>query len=283
MEEFVHVLKASLDYDLQKIHASDDHILKVCQSAIVSCKRALTELKHELLKQHFKDVSEEIWFFKTAKPYFVSKLIYYDNLYKIEIRRPMGRDKVVRKFFESEMIHLEYAYENINSFHIYYRTGQTANDKQYFTRNADNLDRNYETLIFDSDCSLSTGYDNKIATILAHDQLLLYLNNEVNKLKRQSEIVFESPNTYNLQWTGSKTGLVELIYALAQAGAFNHGKAEYKEIAYYFEKVFNVPLGNIYKTFEKIRMRECGPTTFLDNCKSKLVEYVDKFNQLRIN
>ncbi|MDB5014291.1 MAG: RteC protein, partial [Daejeonella sp.] len=55
----------------------------------------------------------------------------------------------------------------------------------------------------------------------------------------------------------------------------------YKEIVYYFEKVFNISLGNIYKTFEKIRMRESGPTTFLDSCKTKLIEYADKFNELR--
>jgi hypothetical protein len=86
-----------------------------------------------------------------------------------------------------------------------------------------------------------------------------------------------------LQWTGPKIGLVELIYALAQAGVFNNGKADYKEIAQHFETMFNIPLDNIYKIFEKIRLRECGPTTFLDSVKVKLIDYTEKFHQLRIN
>jgi len=285
MKAFISELKICWDNELQRIQANEEHILKICDAALGITHRAMKELRTQLIETEFKEKEDEIWFFKVAKPDFISKLIYYDKLYHLEIRRPIGREKLVREFLENEMAHLEHSYENYTSFYIYYRTGQTSLDEEYFTRRHKTNDNTYEILGFDSDPNLSTGYDLKIANILAQDKLLGYLNIEIDKLNgmsnHNSSHIYST--NYNLEWTGSKTGLVELIYALAQAGVFNHGKTEYKEIAYYFEKVFNISLGNIYKTFEKIRMRECGPTTFLDTCKTKLIDYTDKFNQLRIN
>ena len=68
----------------------------------------------------------------------------------------------------------------------------------------------------------------------------------------------------NLFWTGSKTELIELIYALQSSGAINSGTANIKELASLFEQVFNIDLGNYYHTFIEIRARKCSKTKFLD-------------------
>ena len=284
MKKFITDLTAAWDNELQIIQANEEQIIKICEAAINVTKKALSELRAELLRTDFQSKDEEIWFFKEAKPSILSKLIYYDKLYHLEIRRPLGREKLVRKYLENEMLHLEHSYDSYSEFYFYYRTGQSSLDELYFTRGLKSESSNCEATAFDADPNLSTGYDCKVARIIAQDMLLQYLNSEIRRLKG---ISFTSsthvPQNSNLQWTGPKIGLVELIYALAQAGVFNNGKADYKEIAQHFETMFNIPLDNIYKIFEKIRSRECGPTTFLDSVKVKLIDYTEKFHQLRIN
>lgn len=284
MKDFMTSLNAAWDFELQEIQATEEHIVKVCEAALTITRKALAGLRAHLLTAEFKDKEEEIWFFKEAKPQLLSKLIYYDKLYHLELRRPIGREKLVRKYLENEILHLERSYDVYSDFYLYFRMGQTSNDEQYFMRSKLSNYNDCEVHGFDSDPNLSTGYDCKVAQILAQDMLVSYLNKEIYKLKERSAPGHDLGYPHHrLEWTGSKTGLVELIYGLAQSEVFNHGKTDYKEIAQYFERVFNISLGNIYKTFEKIRMRECGPTTFLDNVKVKLVDYTDKFNEYRVN
>lgn len=286
MKEFFLHLNAALDYQLQTIQAKEQNVLKVCEAALKASRKSLTSLRDELLKTDFVEKEEEIWFFKEAKPSLLSKVIYYDKLYNLELRRPIGREKLVRKYLENEILHLEHNYDSYSEFYLYFRNSLTTNDELYFRRskhlNCKDVDA---TMEFDSDPKLSTGYDFKVAKIIAQDMLVAYLNKEIYKLKEASSLYpsYFGSNSTRLEWTGSKTGLVELIYGLAQAGVFNNGKTDYKEIASHFEKAFNISLGNIYKTFEKIRMRECGPTTFLDSLRTKLIEYTNKFNEWKIN
>ncbi|MFD2164506.1 RteC domain-containing protein [Paradesertivirga mongoliensis] len=283
MKEFMTQLNAVWDFELQKIQASEEHIVRICERVLTITRKALADLRTHLLIAEFKDKEEEIWFFKEAKPQLLSKLIYHEKLYNLELRRPLGRDKLVRKYLENEILHLEHSYESYTEFYLYFRTGQTTNDEHYFLRTHQSCFNDCEAHGFDSDPNLSTGYDCKVARILAQDMLVTYLNREIYKLKGHASVHKHHDSAHSLEWTGSKTSLVELIYGLAQAGVINHGKSDYKEIAHSFERLFNTSLGNIYKTFEKIRMRETGPTTFLDTVKVKLIDYTDKFNEYRVN
>lgn len=81
----------------------------------------------------------------------------------------------------------------------------------------------------------------------------------------------------NLHWTGSKTELVELIYALYHSGCINRGAADIKLLALNFEYTFNVKLGNYYHTFIEIRARKSNRTKFLDSLKGFLMH---RFNEL---
>ena len=46
------------------------------------------KLKTELYNYQFQDQQEEINFFKSIKPFVISKLILYNNLYRIKIENP---------------------------------------------------------------------------------------------------------------------------------------------------------------------------------------------------
>jgi hypothetical protein len=72
-----------------------------------------------------------------------------------------------------------------------------------------------------------------------------------------------------LTWTGNKTDLIELIYALDMEGSFNDGKVPLTQIAAYFERVFNIDLGNnIPRNFYDMRSAHAIPRpTARDNAK----------------
>ncbi len=179
MREFMTDLKAAWDHELQKIQANEEHRVKICEAALCISRKALADLRIHLLKIKFKNKEEEIWFFKEAKPDMLSKLIYYDKLYHLELRRPVGREKLVRKYLEAEMMYLERSYETYTEFYLYLRTGQTLHDERYFTRSQPCSYNDCIANRFDADPNLSTGYDCKIAKIMAHDLLLSYLDKEI--------------------------------------------------------------------------------------------------------
>jgi hypothetical protein len=75
-----------------------------------------------------------------------------------------------------------------------------------------------------------------------------------------------------LFWTGHKTDLIELIYALHSCGIINSGTAGIKELAVAVERLFNVNLGNYYHTFVDIRSRKSNNTKFIDILKEALLK-----------
>jgi hypothetical protein len=77
-----------------------------------------------------------------------------------------------------------------------------------------------------------------------------------------------------LNWTLSKTDLIELVYALHSGGAFNKGTATIAEIARFFEQVLHIQLGNTSMTFQEI-LRRKDSTAFLMRLKEKLEEHID--------
>ena len=50
-----------------------------------------------------EELDAEIDFFKKTKPKFVSKLIYYNEIYKIETRKPYGGERVLRKYLQKQL------------------------------------------------------------------------------------------------------------------------------------------------------------------------------------
>lgn len=57
-------------------------------------------------------------------------------------------------------------------------------------------------------------------------------------------------------WTDSKVALKELIYTLHFEGVYNNGAVDLKDIAEYFEHVFDIDLGQYRCAFIEIRARK---------------------------
>ena len=106
------------------------------------------------------------------------------------------------------------------------------------------------------------------------EDLIQFLQIEIGKVESKNMMDSVAPEKLlnsNLNWTGSKTNLIELVYALQSSGSINSGTADIKEIALMLERVFNIDLGNYYQTFTEIRSRKSNPTKFIDNLKESLI------------
>lgn len=126
------------------------------------------------------------------------------------------------------------------------------------------------------DPEFTTGYDHLKAKFVAAELLSKHYKRLLLKLSnKEPTVVSELILNKNRTWNGSKTDLVELIYALQAAGVLNKGQVEISKIIQFMEIIFNTNLGNAYKTFAEIKAREKDRTKFLDTLKLALLAKMD--------
>jgi len=92
---------------------------------------------------------------------------------------------------------------------------------------------------------------------------------------KRLSIIFWHQRKRGKHGTDTKSGLIELLYALYATGVINHGKATVKDIAILLEQALNVNLSNYYRAIQNMRIRKINRTKFLDLLKSNLEKYMD--------
>jgi hypothetical protein len=275
--ESVTNLLHQLDDQLKFIDLEQDDAIKCAQLSIDVCLKATKKLKSLMLKHKFKNQNEEIRFFKEIKPKFISPLIYHLAVYKIESRKPNGSNDIRKKYLLNELDKLKQFFDNNLDFYRYYRTQSNYLDHKYFLRGKYDIRLTVDSFFFEADERFSTSHDFKIAKILAHDRLQVYLEEQLSTLdKKETNMVTQDAPKVKLYWTESKTALIELIYALHSHGAFDNGRADIKDIAASFEHLFGVELGDYYRTFLELRMRKTGRTKFLHSLIQSLSKKMDE-------
>lgn len=260
LETAINELEIEADYSIQRIEAVIDTILK-----------CLSEVKEYVLNRGFKSINEEIHFFKHQKPVIVSKLIYYNAIYKIETKKPNGT-KAIRKYLNEELRKLKRYFDNNLEFYKYYRTNNSFIDDKLFVLGKYDIKLSLDTFYFEADHRFSTSHDYKVAKIMANDLIQVYLEDQLHNTTYREK----STDLPNLNWTGSKTALIELIYALHSQAVLDNGNADIKVIAKTFERAFNVDLGDFYHTFMELKSRKINRTKFLDTLKESLIRKMDE-------
>lgn len=259
-----------LENQINELLFEQENQLTAYEKVIEIILQKMAKLKEYVLKTGFKNTQEEIHFFKHIKPQFIAKLIYYNAVYKIESKKP-NETKSAKKFFETELKKLKKFFDNNLEFYKYYRTNNTFIDDQLFVRGKYDIKLNLDTFYFETDHSFSTIGDYKAGKILANDLIQVYLEDQLNNRQYKKEYG-KSP----LSWTGNKTALTELIYALSAQGVFNNGNADIKLIAKVFENAFNIDLGDFYHTFMELKARKINRTKFLDSLCEALIKKMDE-------
>lgn len=260
LETELHELEIETDYSIQRIEAVINVVLK-----------CLAEVKEYVLNSGFKNLDEEIYFFKYQKPVIVSKLIYYNAIYKIETKKPYGA-KPIRKYLNIELKKLKRYFDNNLEFYKYYRTNNSFVDDKLFVRGKHDIKLSLDTVYFETDHRFSTSHDYKVAKIIANDLIQVYLEDQLHSIIYKDKSI----DLPKLNWTGSKTALIELVYALHSQGAFDNGNSDIKVIAKTFERTFDIDLGDFYHTFMELKSRKINQTKFLDSLRDALIKKIEE-------
>lgn len=280
MKLFAESLMSELEDQLKSIHLETQNPLKSAELAIKSNSIALERLKTFFIKYKMLNKKEEIEFFRDIKPQFTAKLIYYNEIYNIEIKKPLGSQKTKRKYYKAELLKLKVFFKENLEFYRYYRTGNNYLDNKYFVRSKYDTKLMVDSFYFQADHRFSTSHDYKLARILANDAITIFLLEQIEKLERKP---IKTPSYHSLsksqKWTGSKVELIELIYALHTEGIFNNGASGLKEVTTFFESAFNIDLGQFNRVFLEIRNRKSDRTKFLNSLKNKLIIRMDEADE----
>ena len=234
-------------------------------------KEVLNDLRVYIRNNKFKDSDEEIDFFKHIKPNIYADFIFYNNLLKYHVNKPNTTNSILKNYFKNELKKLESKKRKNLKFYQYYKHKSTFLDHLYFLRENKQLDLFSIDISIYLDSEFYTSHDKLAAEVIAYDLLTNFYKKEISKLKSISSGKFDDDNKRvqsPLNWTASKTDLVELVYALKVAGAINTGNINTKELVSIFSSLFNIEVSNYYKTYSEIKNRSTERTKFL----KKLIE-----------
>lgn len=247
----------------------------ICQAKeIILWAEPRIEKLNQLLKNHqFSTVEEEIHFFKKVKPKIMSRVIFYKEVLRIEVAKPPGK-VLQNKYYKNALEKSTEYFKKEPKIYKYYRAKAETYDALYFTRNAQKDLLETENFHINIDSRITTCYDYKIAKIMAAEAIADFIEEQIAHLNKPQQLQ-EKPFLSKWQWTGSKTDLTELIYALHTKKSINNGNADIMEIATDLGKLLNVELKqSIYRNYTDIKSRKITKTKFLDALSESLTNKI---------
>ncbi|MEJ4087767.1 RteC domain-containing protein [Galbibacter orientalis] len=242
------------------------------ENGVTFCHDILHRFKRIVILKGFGDKAEEICFFKALKPLPESYLYYLYKVRNYQLLLPQGDIQKQQHFLNKEIRKINKFYTKHRELVYYMKRNRSDMDDHYFTRTANSV--YFETKkhrYFDID--FSTPYDLIWARIKAMNLYIRFI--EAERQNMETESINLNMKGRVLQWTASKTALIELAYALYTNGAISHGKEDLKSITTIFEKVFNTKLGNFYKTYAEMKARKGNRARFLKELATGLQEKME--------
>jgi len=262
-----------------KLSSETPRLIDEAYQMTLFLQELLSSVKEYVLEKQFKNGAEEIDFFRNIKPLILGKLIYYNKVFRIETSCPVNNGKMYQMYFSCQLQELkkEYTEHICNSdFYRYYRSGRKDRDDTYFRLDKINYHDGLNSFVFEVDPQFSTYYDYKVARIIANDLLYAYLITKISPDENQDALLQNAASLKDLSWTESKNALIELIYAIHASGAICHGKIGIRKLSMVAQILFRIPLTDLHHSFHRMKTRAGSRTSFLDQLKISLEEYMDK-------
>lgn len=278
MKELANNILAQIEVDISEIDLYGYNIIDVSLSIVHRLQTALNDLRMKIQTYIFPTKEDEILFFKTQKPEILGRLLFFYKIYKIETQCPNGSDEVIRNYINRELDNLTYFFNRNLDFYQYYRSHSTMYDKYYFVRGKADIRLCADSAQFDKDPNFSTGYDYKVAKIIANEMLRIYLNKRLVKLETNTQVEdnLQKCLKYPFRFTGKKVFLIELGYSLVSSGDINNGNVEIKEMMNFLGTVFQVELGDYYAAYIAMKERKKDRTAYLSRLQESLVKRMDE-------
>ena len=278
MKELLENILSEIDVEIDEIDLYGYDIVENSLSMVHRLQAVLNDLKTKLQTYSFPAKEDEITFFKTQKPEILGRLLFFYKIYRIETQCPNGSDDVIRSYINRELYNLTYFVNRNLDFYQYYRSHSTLYDEYYFVRGKSDLRLCTDSAQFDKDPNFSTGYDYKVAKIIANEMLRIYLNKRLVKLETNTQVEnnLQKCLKYPFRFTGKKVFLIELGYSLVSSGDINNGNVEIKEMMNFLGTVFQVELGDYYAAYIAMKERKKDRTAYLSRLQDSLVKRMDE-------
>lgn len=278
MKKEVDKILEQLEVDISEIDLYGYDIIETSLSMVHRLQTVLNDLRIKIQTYVFSTKEDEILFFKTHKPEILARLLFFYKIYRIETQCPNGSDKVIRSYINGELDNLTYFFNRNLDFYQYYRSHSTVYDEYYFVRGKADLRLCTDSAQFDKDPNFSTGYDYKVAKIIANEMLRIYLNKRLIKLETDAQVEdnLQKCLKYPFRFTSKKVFLIELGYSLVSSGDINNGNVEIKEMMNFLGTMFQVELGDYYAAYIAMKERKKDRTAYLSRLQDSLVKRMDE-------
>ena len=270
-------LQEQLCMQLNEIKNQNSNIIKQADLSITACRSILSEMSKIISNSSFIDETDEINFFKKIKIQPLSQLVYFSELRSFEIQYPKAcyRDQI--EYLEKKIRKVNKFFNYNIEFIQYVRQDKTNLDSSYYIRANYNSLNITDTKSYYRAPDFSTSHDILLGKVKGFDLFINYLQNRLFHLQNpDSTKLHDIHKASKLKWTSTKIALTELIYALHSSGAINSGAADIKEIASMTERLFNVDLGDYYRTYLEIKMRKIDRVKFIDTLKASLLNRMEE-------
>ncbi|MBS2099405.1 RteC domain-containing protein, partial [Carboxylicivirga linearis] len=215
------------------------------------------------------------------KPHVLGHLLFYNYLQKIFEQKPLSEEFTLQTFLIKKLKRFNKYLRKNHKDYAYYQHKGTKYDELYFVRcnlQAEDYHSHPYSMV---DSDFATSKDYLFANFIAHEKIIVYLENELVKLKVNKKIRYKSQleilkaSSYN--WSETKIAMVELIYALVYSGCINNGNVDVKELSKTLCELFHVEDLDIYRSFIDLKYRKKNPTVFLDKMKEGLLKKLEEY------
>jgi len=254
------------------------------KQSIQKTKYFLNEIRLCVRDYNFESNKDEIKFFKYLKPEICADLILFNAQLRYIICKPNSTISFQKSFIKSKLKKLEAQKKKNIQFYRYYKQEESFLDDKYFLRGNEQLELFSSHALLFSDPEFFTSHDMQAADVIANDLLVAFYKKELLSLNNIStEIIhnnFKNQKANNLTWSASKTDLIELVYALKFSGALNGGMVQVKQIIEVLETLFEIDLGNFYKTYYEIKNRSKDRSKFLNKLSESLLARLEQDDSL---
>lgn len=237
-------------------------------------RETLLRMRELVVENGFKNVKEEIQFFKITKQHPLSNLLLNQNISKLEFFCPKSSLDNIKTYLKKELSRCDKFFLSNIEFGHYMHSRATYLDEIYFTRKT-NFNGQFEfqqPALYD--LQFNTPKDMLLAKFKVYPKLITHIKRKIKMLS--AEKFNTKSKSFNLKWTGKKVELIELIYALQATERIKTGQISINELASVFETIFEIDLGNYYRKYIEIRSRKIERTKFLDSLKEQLIRRMDE-------
>jgi hypothetical protein len=271
-------LQHRLEDHLITIHKEESSSVRMASRSLQFARDILHQLHKEMTDYAFRD-GEEVQFYKVVKPFFISKVVFYSRLFKIEMDRPPFAAAGLEAYYLNELKRLTSLFDEHRFIHRYIENASTFLDEKLFFKSGPDSTFALSGLEPPADGAFPVCYDHVVGQLLGADLLKRHLLETLEELTLPGHAAGNQPR---ITWTSSKALLIEIGYTMYAAGVFNNGKGQLKDIFECLETAFHIKVGNYPRTFQEVLYRKSGYTAGQDAMKNDYLLYIQRIEDKHI-